>query len=69
MDVKKQYPDGSLKKYKDCFCVRGNQQIEGVDVFDTYAPVVSWITVQVLLVISLVLGLQMQHVDYTNAFC
>ena len=66
---KKRYPDGDLKKYKARFCVRGDQQIEGVDVFETYAPVVSWITVRILLVLSLVLGLSTQQVDYTNAFC
>ena len=66
---KKRYPDGELKKYKARFCVRGDQQIEGLDVFETYAPVVSWITVRILLVLSIVLGLKTQQVDYTNAFC
>ena len=42
---KKRYPDGSLKKYKARFYVRGDQQMEGLDVFKTYAPVVSWIIV------------------------
>ena len=31
---KKRYPDGELKKYKARFCVRGDQQIEGLDVFE-----------------------------------
>jgi hypothetical protein len=66
---KKRYPDGHLKKFKARFCVRGDQQVDGVDVFETYAPVVSWITVRILLVLSLVLGLATQQVDYTNAFC
>ena len=66
---RKRYPDGLLKKYKARFCVRGDQQIEGVDVFDTYAPVVSWITVRLLLVMSIVFNLCTQQVDYTNAFC
>ena len=38
---KKLYPDRGLKKNKVRLCVRGNQHIEGVDVFETYAPVVS----------------------------
>ena len=37
--------------------------------FETYAPVVSWITVRILLVLSVVLNLSTQQVDYTNAFC
>lgn len=42
---KKRYPDGALKKFKARFCVRGNQQIDGLDVFETFAPVVAYITV------------------------
>lgn len=47
---RKRYPDGTLKNYKARFCVRGDQHIEGVDIFDTYTPVVSWITVRLVLV-------------------
>ena len=55
---KKRYPDGGLKKHKARFCVRGDQHIDGVDVFKTYASVVSWVTVRLLLVLSLVLVLE-----------
>ena len=63
------YPDGALKKYKVRFCVRGDQQINGLDMFDTYAPVVSGITIRLLLVLSLILNLEPQQVDYTHTFC
>ena len=33
------YPDGLIKKFKECFCARGDQQIECIDFFETYAPV------------------------------
>ena len=56
----KRYPDGSLKKLKARCCVRGNQQVDGVDVFETYAPVVTWITVRLLLILSMLLNLQTQ---------
>ena len=46
---RKLYPDDSLHKYKAQFCIQGNQQIDGIDVFNTYAPAVSWITVFLLL--------------------
>jgi hypothetical protein len=35
----KRYPDGSLSKYKARFCAGGHRQIEGVDFFETFAPV------------------------------
>jgi hypothetical protein len=36
----KRYPDGTVKKFKACFCARGDCQKEGVDYFKTWAPVV-----------------------------
>ena len=37
----KRFPDGKAKKFKARFCVRGDQQLEGIDFFEMYAPVVS----------------------------
>jgi Reverse transcriptase (RNA-dependent DNA polymerase) len=65
----KRYPDGSVQKLKARWCIRGDQQIEGVDFFDTFAPVVAWLMVCLLLILILVLGLATKQVDYTNAFC
>ena len=42
----KRYPDGLIKKFKARFCARGDQQLEGIDFFETYAPVLQWITIQ-----------------------
>ena len=38
--ARKLYPNGSFNKFESRFCVRGDQQIEGVDLFGTFAPVV-----------------------------
>ena len=35
----KRYPDGFIKKFKALFCARGDVQMEGIDSFETYAPV------------------------------
>jgi hypothetical protein len=35
----KRYPSGEVRKFKARYCVRGDMQVEGVDFFDTYAPV------------------------------
>ena len=43
--------------------------MDGVDVFETYVSVVDWISVRLLLILSMVLNLQAQQVDYTNVFC
>jgi hypothetical protein len=42
---RRQFPDRRVRKLKACLCVQGDQQqIEGVDSFDTYAPVIAWST-------------------------
>jgi hypothetical protein len=64
----KRFPDGSVRKLKARFCVRGDQQVEGVDFFDTFAPVVQWSTIRLLLMVSLMLDLATRQVDYTAAF-
>ena len=64
----KRYPDGSVRKLKARFCVRGDKQKEGIDFFETYAPVVSWQTVRLLLILAMKLNLCTKQVDYTAAF-
>jgi hypothetical protein len=63
----KRFPDGSPSKFKARFCVRGDLQTEGVDYFETYAPVVQWSTVRLLLTLVLREGWATRQVDYTNA--
>jgi hypothetical protein len=62
-------PDGCVHKCKAQFCVRGDLQQEGIDFFETYAPVVQWSTVRALLVLSEFLGLETQQIDVSNAIC
>lgn len=64
----KRYPDGVVKKFKARFCARGDQQLEGVDFFETYAPVVQWTTVRLLLILEILLQLKSKQGDVTAAF-
>ena len=64
----KRYPDGLIKKFKARFCARGDQQIEGVDFFETYAPVVQWTTVRLMLILEILLDLKSKQGDVTAAF-
>ena len=57
-----------MRKLKARLCVRGDQQVEGIDFFETYAPVVAWSTVRLLLVLMVTLPLASKQVDYTLAF-
>jgi hypothetical protein len=64
----KRFPDRLVRKLKARFCVQGDCQIDGVDVFNTYALVVSWTMVRLLLILLVVLGLASKQVNYTAAF-
>ena len=64
----KRFPDGSVRKYKARICVQGNQQQHGYNFFNTYAPVVSWNTVFLLLILTAALGLSTRQVNYTLTF-
>jgi hypothetical protein len=65
---RKRYPDGSIRKLKARICARGFEQIEGVDYFETFAPVVQWMTVRVVLIMTILLNLENKQIDYTAAF-
>ena len=64
----KRFPDGRVRKIKGRFCARGDRQVEGVDYFEKWAPVVSWSTVRMLLALSLNLQWYTKQVDFSNAF-
>ena len=64
----KRLPDGTAYLFKARFCCRGDLQKEGVDYFETYAPVVQWSTIRLLLNLVLTEGWCTRQVDYTNAF-
>jgi len=61
----KRNPDGSFKKYKARYCLRGD--LEDLDA-ETYSPVVSYWAVRLFLALSLILGWQTTTIDFSNAF-
>ena len=64
----KRNPAGDIKKCKASFCARGDKQLEGVDYFETFASVVRWHTVRIMLILSILFNLETVQVDYTAAF-
>jgi Reverse transcriptase (RNA-dependent DNA polymerase) len=51
---RKRDPSGNIVKHKARYCVRGDQQIAGVDYFESYAPVVAWTSVRLMFIMSLI---------------
>jgi hypothetical protein len=62
------YPDGWVKKFKARFCARGDRQQEGIDYFETWAPVVQWSTVRIVMILAVKLKLISVQCNITVAF-
>ena len=45
--------DAVAYRYRSRFSVRGNQQEYGINYFETFAPVVQWSTIRILLILIL----------------
>jgi hypothetical protein len=66
---RKRLPDGTLNKHKARLCAHGGmQQPLGVNYWETYAPVVNWISVRFLLIICQISCLESQALDFVLAF-
>jgi hypothetical protein len=64
----KRGPSGEIERYKARYVARGFTQVEGVDFFDTWAPVGSYATLRVLFSVAAVEDLEMRHIDIQCAF-
>jgi hypothetical protein len=65
---RKWFPDGTLNKHKARLCAHGGQQTWGQDYWDTYAPVVTWDSVCLLLIVAKVHGLKSKSINFLLAF-
>jgi hypothetical protein len=65
---RKRRPDGSIIKHKARLCAHGGMQVHGETYWDTYAPVVNWMSVRIMLTISVLQHLHTRSIDFTLAF-
>ena len=65
---RKRYPDISLKKHKVRICAHGGQKTWGEYYWDTYAPVVTWDSVRLVLVVAEIHNLDSNSIDFILAF-
>ena len=65
---RKQFPDGEIRKLKACIYAQGFEQKKGIDYFETFAPVVQWMTVCVSFIMILLLYLHNKQIDYSTVF-
>ena len=63
----KRDPSSNPTRKKSRFCVRGDLQSK-FEEFESCSPVVQWSTVRLMLILSIVHGLETRQVDHVNAF-
>ena len=59
---------GKPDRYKGRLCVRGFEQQQGVDYWETYAPTAKWVTLRLFLSICACLNLHTRQLDVKTAF-
>jgi hypothetical protein len=47
------FADNCVKKFKVRFCVQGDRRKEGINYIETWAPVVQWSTVWIVMILAI----------------
>ena len=68
MRRKRRIKTQEVYKWKARLSMHGGQQVHGAHYWDTYAPVVTWQTVHLFLILSLILGWQSRQLDFLMAY-
>jgi hypothetical protein len=64
----KRRPDGTVSKHKARLCAHGGMQIKGDTFWETYAPVVNWMSVRLMLTFAEIHKLHTRSINFTLAF-
>jgi len=65
---KRDLKTNKISRYKARLNVNGSQQVYGLHYFETFSPVVSWITVRLFLLLSILHSWQTVQVDFVQAY-
>ena len=65
---RKRRPDGTVSKHKARLCAHGGMQVKGDTFWETYAPVVNWMSVRLMLTFAEIHNLHTRSIDFTLAF-
>ena len=65
---RKRAPDGRITKYKARICAHGRQQQWGINYWETFLPVVNWLSVRAMLIVALINNLLAQFIDFMLSF-
>jgi Reverse transcriptase (RNA-dependent DNA polymerase) len=67
MRLKQQIMDGTVYKWKATLNVDGGKQIHGIDYWETYAPIATWIMIRLILIMGVKERWCMKQLDFIQA--
>ena len=59
---------GKVTKYKARICAHGGMQDKGINYWETYAPVVQWMSVGIMLTLAAIKNLHTKSIDFILAY-
>ena len=65
---RKRLPNGQISCYKTRLCAHGGMQHWGVNYWETFSPIVNWMSVQLILILAIVHDLPARAIDFVLAF-
>ena len=68
MCCKRNLTTNEITKYKARLNVHGGKQTYGVNYFDTYAPVVTWFAIRLVIIFAIVFNWSIKQVDFVMAY-
>lgn len=68
MKRKRRIKTREIYKWKARLNVHGGQQIEGIHYWDTYSPVVTWLSIRLVLILSIIFDWHTRQIDFVLAF-
>ena len=59
---------GKMVKYKSRICAHSGMQEKGINYWETYSPIVQWMSVRIMLILSAIQNLHTKSIDFVLAY-
>ncbi len=68
MRRKRDLTTNEITKHKARLNIHGGKQVYGINYYDTYAPVITWFAIRLLMAFAIMFELAMRQVDFIQAY-
>jgi hypothetical protein len=68
MRRKRDLTTNRITKYKSRLNIHGGKQVYGMNYFETYAPVVTWFAIRIMVALAVIQSLYLRQIDFVQAY-